>query len=265
MWGSLLALALVGSVNPVRLAATLLVGSQPRPLPHLFVYWVGSLTVGIPALVVPLLVLHVAPPFRSLSDSWAAPQSSPAVRWVQIGIGAIAILSSALITVSSLTYRREAARLTTTGEREPARVPNGKSSAELSIPAKVGDGPFPEDGSAIRRVLGRALKAWKRGSLWASWAIGLLMGPAPDVVLFALAIIVASGAAIGTQIVGAVAYVLGVLGVVEIILVSYLATPTKTQALLRRLHRWASAHRKKLLAAILLVAGLSMLSHGLGG
>jgi hypothetical protein len=100
--------------------------------------------------------------------------------------------------------------------------------------------------------------------LWVSWAIGLLMGPAPDVVLFALAIIVASGAVIGTQIIGAIAYVVGVLAVVEIILVSYLVTPVKTQAALRRLHDWASAHRLKLLVAVLAVVGLSMLAHGVG-
>jgi Sap, sulfolipid-1-addressing protein len=117
---------------------------------------------------------------------------------------------------------------------------------------------------AIRRLLGRAHHALERGHLWVSWAIGLLMGPAPDVVLFALAIIVASGAAISAQVLGAVAYVVGVLAVVEVILVSYLISPAKTQAALRVLHTWTSAHRWKLLVAILAVAGLSMLAHGLG-
>jgi Sap, sulfolipid-1-addressing protein len=79
-----------------------------------------------------------------------------------------------------------------------------------------------EGGSAIRRLLGRAHNAWESGSLWVALVIGMGFGrPAPDVALFVLAIIVASGAAIGTQVSAAIAFVVGVLAVVEITLVSY--------------------------------------------
>jgi hypothetical protein len=244
MWSSLLALALVGMLNPVRLGATLLVSSQPRPVQNLLAYWVGSLMMGTTVLVVPLIVLHFTPAFGSFTDDWASPGSSAGIAYIQIGVGVLALSSAVLIAVSSLTRRRR-----------PAGV--------ATAPGPTQDG-LAEGGSAIRRLLGRAHDAWEKGSLWVSWAIGLLMGPAPDVVVFALAIIVASGAVIGTQIIGALAYVVGVLAVVEIILVSYLVTPVKTRAALRRLHDWASAHRQKLLVAVLAVVGLSMLAHGLG-
>ncbi|MCV7223769.1 GAP family protein [Mycolicibacterium elephantis] len=262
MWGSLLALALVGSLNPVRLAATLLVSSRPRPRHSLFAYWLGSLTMGILALVVPLIVLHFTPAFQSFTNDWAAPQSSPTVRYIQIGIGAVALTSAALIIVGVLTHRRRPARVAAADGDRPVLVPDMRPPPETLAPPQD---PLPESRSAIRKLLARAHAAWEKGSLWVSWTIGFLTGPAPDVVLFALAIIVASGAAIGIQIIGAVTYVLGVLGAVEIILVCYLVTPTKTQAALRRLHGWAATHRQKLLAAMLLVAGLSMLNHGLGG
>ena len=262
MWGSLLALALVGMLNPVRLAATLLVSSQPRPLPNLLAYWVGSLTIGIPVLVVPLVVLHFTPALNSFAHDWASPGSSPTVQYIQLGVGVLALSSAALITVGSLARRRQPARATTARDHTPVLVPDSGAPPIAASP------PEPtqevEDIPAIRRLLGRAHDAWDRGNIWVSWAIGLFMGPAPDVVLFALAIIVASGAAIGAQVLGAVAYVVGVLGVVEVILVSYLISPAKTQAALRVLHNWASAHRWKLLVAILTVAGLSMLAHGLG-
>jgi hypothetical protein len=254
MWGSLLALALVGMLNPVRLAATLLVSSQPRPVHNLLAYWVGSLSMGIPALVVPLAVLHFTPAFRSFTNDWATPGSSSTVRYIQLGLGVLALSSAALITVGSLARRRQLAR---------------SAAARDDMPVLVLDSETPHDDvtdgvPVIRRLLRRAHDAWEKGSLWVSWAIGLLMGPAPDVILFALAIIVASGAAIGTQVIGAVAYVVGVLGVVEIILVSHLVTPAKTQAALRVLRDWASAHRQKLLVAILAVVGLSMLAHSVG-
>jgi len=264
MWSSLLALALVGMLNPVRLGATLLVSSQTRPVQNLLAYWVGSLMMGTTALVVPLIVLHFTPAFGSFAHDWATPGSSPSVRYIQIGFGALAISSAALISVSSLTRRRQLARLATAGNNTSVLVMDSNASPAVSSPPGPAQDAASKGGSAIQRLLGRAHDALENGSLWVSWAIGLFMGPAPDVVLFALAIIVASGAVVGTQIIGAFAYVVGVLAVVEIILVSYLVTPVKTQAALRRLHDWASAHRLKLLVAVLAVVGLSMLAHGVG-
>lgn len=256
MWGSLFALALIGTLNPVRLAATLLVSSQPRPVSNLLAYWIGSLTVGIPVLVVPLIVLHFTPALRSLANDWATPGSNAGVRYIQLGLGVLALSSATLITVGSLARRRQSARPATARARTSVLVLNSTTpSARDAVSENV---------PAIRRLLGRAHDAWENGSLWVSWVIGLLMGPAPDVVLFALAIIVASGAVIGTQVIGAVAYVVGVLAVVEIILLSYLITPAKTQAALRALHNWTSAHRRKLLVAILAVVGFSLLAHGIG-
>jgi hypothetical protein len=52
--------------------------------------------------------------------------------------------------------------------------------------------------------------------------------------------------------------------VVEIMLVSYLATPAKTQAGLRLLHDWARVHRRKILVAMFAVGGLSLVANGMG-
>ena len=41
----------------------------------------------------------------------------------------------------------------------------------------------------------------------------------------------------------------------EVILIGYVATPAKTQVLLRRLHEWASARSQPVLAAFYAVAG----------
>jgi hypothetical protein len=74
----------------------------------------------------------------------------------------------------------------------------------------------------------------------------------------------ASGAAIGTQVSAAIAFVVGMLAVVEIILGSYLATPAKTQALLRLLHDWVLAHRRQILVATFAVGGVALVAQGMG-
>ena len=56
-----------------------------------------------------------------------------------------------------------------------------------------------EGGSAIRRLLGRARTAWEDGFLWVAFVIGSASAPF-DTALFVVTFIVASGAAIGTQV-----------------------------------------------------------------
>jgi hypothetical protein len=89
-------------------------------------------------------------------------------------------------------------------------------------------------------------------------------GPAADEGAFILAIIIASGAAIGTQVSATIAFVVGTLSVVEIILVSYLATPAKTQAVLRLLHDWVRTHRRQVVVAMFAVDGVLAVANGIG-
>ena len=99
--------------------------------------------------------------------------------------------------------------------------------------------------------------------MWVALVIGLVTAPSLDAVLYVVAIIVASGAAIGTQVSAAIAFVVGMLAVVEITLVSYLVTPAKTQALMQLLHDWARAHRRKILVAMFAVVGVALVAQGM--
>ena len=117
----------------------------------------------------------------------------------------------------------------------------------------------------IQRLLRRVRSGWENGSVWLAFVIGVAMGPSLDGVDFVLAIIVASGVSFGVQITAAITFVIAILEVEEIILVSHLARPAKTQAFLRRLHDWALAHRRKLVVAIFAVVGVSLMAQGMGG
>ncbi len=90
------------------------------------------------------------------------------------------------------------------------------------------------------------------------------MAPPFDAALVVLAIIVASGVTIALQVSASILFIFGMFAVEEVILVSNLAAPAKTQAALRRLQNWAVAHRRKILVAIIAVIGVSLVAQGMG-
>jgi hypothetical protein len=263
MWSSVLAIALLMALNPVRLGITLLVISRPRPVQNLLAYGVGSLIMSGLPLLVPLTVLHLTPRFRSLAQDLATPATaaSSTVGQIQIGMGVLALSIAALMTVRFLVHQR--AHLPTRGGNPSTLALDSNTPPAISrLLGRAQDAPT-EGGSAIRRLLGRAHNAWVNGSLWVALVIGMGLVPI-DTVLFVATIIVASGAAIGTQVSAAIAFVVVFLAVVEIVFVSYLATPAKTQAVLRLLHDWALAHRRQVLVVTFAVIGVSLVTRGMG-
>ena len=248
------------------LGIILLMISRPRPVQNLLAFWVGCLIVNVPALLVPLMVLHVRPTFRSFAHDLAIPATvaGSIVRHIQLGMGVLALSIAALMTVRFLARQRQRAHLPTPGGTTSTLVLDSSTPTTISwLLDRAQDAPT-EGGSAIRRLLRRAHNAWENGSLWVALVIGLGVWPPPLLVLFIDTTIVASGAAIGTQVSAAIAFVVGAFAVVEITLVSYLAAPAKTQPMLRLLHDWASAHRRQVLVAMFAVAGVSLVARGMG-
>lgn len=271
MWSSVLVVTILSALNPVRLALTLLMVSRPRPVQNLLAFWAGCLAGAIPGVVIPLTLVHVTPMFDSTEQGLA---TSPTVRHVQTGMGVFALSIAALMTLHLLTRRHQQAQLPTReatrgrcrkGGNASTLVSDSNSPSAISrLLGSVQDAPT-EGGSAFRRLLRRIHNAWENGSVWVAFLVGMVFGgPQPDVALFVVAIIVASGAAVGTQIVAAIAFVVGTMVVIEIILVSYLVTPAKTHAVLQLLHHWVSVHRRQILIAIFAVVGVTLVARGVG-
>lgn len=274
MWGQLLALALMTTINPVRLGLILLVLSRPRPMQNLLAYWTGALIVGNAALLIPLFVLHSTPTSASFAKDFADPAANPTAQRIAIGMGAVLVVIAAVMAVRVLVATPGA------GRRQPLQERHARANANSNTSTLAIDSTTPpiisrlleppqngalEGGSPIRRVLGRTRNAWQNGSPWIAFVLGIIILPPLDGVLIALAIIVASGAAVGTQVVAVIAYMIGVLAVEEFILVSNLVAPAKTQAVLRQVHDWARTHHRKFVAVILAVIGLSLVLRGMGG
>jgi hypothetical protein len=254
-----LGMGLLTGLNPVRLGLAVLVISRPRPVQNLLAYWFGCIGGCISGVVLPLTLLHVAPIFKSFADHWAA---SSAARNIRIGMGVVALLAAVLMTALTLARRRHRAQLKTrSGDTSTLMLDSNTPPAISRLLGRIhGEA---EGGSAIRRLLRRVHNAWQNGSVWIAFVIGIAFGGVePEVALFVLAMIVTSGAAIGTQVSAAIAFIVGVLAVIEIILVSYLAMPAKTQVKVQLLHDWAWAHRQQVVIAILAVAGVSAVVQG---
>ena len=260
MWGALMAGALITALNPVRIAIVAFLISRPRPVANLFAYWVGAVILGIPSIVIPLLVLHSTPAIESFTQGLA---TSPTFRHVQVGIGVLALSIAALMIVRSTSRQRANVPAPGGNVSTLVREPNTPAvfSRLLSQPKQAA----PRRRSPIRRLLGRARKAWEDGSLWVACLLGMATGgPSLDGIVLGAALIVASGAGIGTQVIAAIAFVFGMLLVVEIILISSVAAPTRTQAILQVVHDWVQTHRRKILIVLFALVGVALVAQGTG-
>jgi Sap, sulfolipid-1-addressing protein len=262
VWGPVLGLACLLAINPVLLAVILLVISRPRPLHNLAVCWLGCLITNVPFVLIPLLIMHVMPVFRSTAQHLATAGPDSGARHIQLGMGVLTLSISAMIAVRSRT--RQHSKVPTPVGNSSTLVLDGDAPAGTPVPRASDQGESVKRPSAIRRLVGRLNNAWENGSLWVSLVAGMTFLPGPAVVLLADTTIAASGAAIGTQVIAAIVFVLGSLAVFELTLISYLLTPDKTQAVLRPLHEWALTHRAQVVAGILAVVGLSLLARGMG-
>jgi hypothetical protein len=262
MWSSVAVLALPIALDPVRLGVNLLLISRPRPAQNLLVYWVGCVTASFVLLLVPLLVLHDTAMFSSFLHDLANPATSASstVRHVEIFLGVLVLAIAALMAVRWVTRRRARAA----DAKMATPVTDSDASSPISRLLERGQDAPAEGASAIQRLLRHARNAWEGGALWVAFVIGFWAGPNPSLVMFSLATILASGAAIGTQIAAAVVFIVVSLAVVEIVLISNVVAPTKTQAALRRLHDWVRGYRQPILVAILTLVGIAFLAQGTG-
>jgi hypothetical protein len=251
--GTMLMLALAMATDPVRLGVTLLLISRPRPILNLLVYWVGAMIVGVGSAVVVLTMMRDFAP--ALLQSLSNLAATPAVRHAQVVAGLLALLGAMLITTGLPTRQR-------LGLQVPMPVP-----VEVSVPVGVAGDPSSlllqaTSPTGIALLLGRARSVLKGESLWVALGAGLGTGPAPLEYLVALVAILASGGEIGRQISAAVLFNIVMLAVCELTLVSHLAMPTKTQAIIGFLNGWVGAHRRRILSLIVGTAGVCLVVVG---
>ena len=242
MWATVLVLALGAATDPVRFGIAVFLIARPRPMLNLLAFWLGGMATGVAAALGALTLLRdfLSVVVQDVTSTVAIFTRGP----VEIAIGVLALPAAALIAVGSSAHRR-------------ARVPiHGGDPSSLALQ--------PSTPTAFSRLTARAQHVLEGGHPWVAFVVGLGQSTNPVEYLAALAVIVASGAAIGTQISAAVMFTVVVLAVVEIPLVSYLATPAKTQAFMLYLQDWVRARRRQIVAVMLAVAGVMLVARGMG-
>jgi hypothetical protein len=80
----------------------------------------------------------------------------------------------------------------------------------------------------------------------------------------AMMVILASGAGAGAQVIAALMFIFVGYATAALPLVSYLASPAKTQAVGMWLHDWLRAHRRPILVFIVGTVGVWMVLNGVG-
>lgn len=145
-----------------------------------------------------------------------------------------------------------------------ARVWVGVGALVMAAVLLVARFRTPRFGSVLQGVGERARSFWDRGGLWTSAAIGVAIGGPPwDAVLLLFAMILVTGATIGTQLVAAVSLVAVMLAIVEVILVAHLINADKAQVALLRASEWITGNRQKCLAGVSALAGVTLIAGGL--
>ena len=259
MWGLLLGMAIMFAVNPVLLAVIVLMISRPRPVQNLAADWLGSTIITLVGLLIPLMVLHVAPAFRSFSQGLATSGKNPTTQFLQLCMGLLMLSIAGVVAVRAA---RERAHVPIPAGNASASVQGAETPIPITSPFGNAQGAATERKSPIRRLVRRLQNAWEGGALWVAFVFGLAGLPPPILVLFVLTPIVSSGYPIGMQVIAVILFVIGMFAVAEVTLVSYLIAPTKTLAVLRPLHDWALAHRRHMLITICSVAGVVQVING---
>lgn len=267
MWSLVLFAALVTAINPVRLGVVLLMISRPRPLQNLIVFWVGCLIIGLPALLIPLLVVNLTPALKAEVDVLAAPGPNSTVRYIQLVVGALALTVALFIALRPLMRKRARpprARHRADGSVQsfstsPLALESDSSVSTLTRRTRIASA---ESESWWQRLVARVRRLWEGDSLWVALVMGLGTGPPADGMLIVITAILGAGVALSTQLIAGTAYVIGTLTVIEIMLLSYVITPTKTEVFLRWLHDWTRAHWRPLIVTIFGIIGVLMLATG---
>jgi Sap, sulfolipid-1-addressing protein len=240
MSSAVLLLALVAAMDPVRIGIVALLISRPRPMLNLLVFWLGGIAAGIVAALVVLLFLRDL--MLSVMRVVGSAASSPFVAHVQVTIGVLAVVIAALTAARFWAH-----------QRAPVSVTGGEPSVLLLEP----NTPTRSSPLSIRGQL-------EGGSMVMAFVAGIAMATPPVEYLTAVIAILASRATAAAQVSAALMFTLVAFTVVEIPLISYLATPAKTLAVVLRLHGWISARRQAILAVVVGAVGVLLAVSGMG-
>ena len=255
MWGSVLGVAAMSALNPVRLGLMLFLVTRRRPVQNLFAYWLGCVTVALIWMLGPVIAVNSATNGSVLAESDSR---------VKVWFGTAVLAITAVFAVRHLVRSRTKVAVaggpgSASAEQSHHSIPflqkldHQHHGARHRLKPSVG-----ERLSAVIRT------AWQKGSPWVSYILGLF-SLSVEGALFLVAMIVTSGLGLATQIIAVLVCVAIMFAPAEFILISYWTAPRTTLTALRRVHDWAIPRRTAIFLWICALFGASLLVQGLVG
>lgn len=227
MWITILVMALAVSLEPFRIAMTVLMLNRPKPTLQLLAFLSGGFAMGV---TVGLIVIFVLRRRMVATSHLTLPN-------VQVFLGGLAMATAAVLAVSVGWRRVRSTGREGAAEREPV----------------------------IQKLPLRVRQLLNGQSLWVATVAGLGIAlPSVDY-LAALAVILASGAAAMTQVAALLLFNVVAAAAVEISLVACLLAPDATRRTMTALNTWVSSRRRLEVAGLLVAVGCVLLTIGLAG
>jgi hypothetical protein len=242
VWGTVLFVAFIAALDPVRVAIALLLISWPRPMRNLLAYWLGAMAASLASAVAALTLLRHLTPI--LTRNVVAMSGSNLVHILQMCAGLIALPLAAWIIVTSM---RQRSRMKVTAEG----------------PAIDSVAPIPPP-PTLPWLSARTQNSLRPRSFRVVFFGGFISATPPVEYLVILAAILASGAATGVQLSAAMTFTLVSLVVIEIPLITCLAAPGRSHSVMLQVHNWVHARHRVLIAIGLAIGGVAMLATGMG-
>jgi Sap, sulfolipid-1-addressing protein len=253
MWTTVVSIGLIMATDPIRLGLALVLVTRRRPMLNLLAFWLGGVVAGVfIATAVLVLARDIAlPVIQAGVSAITEVRSNVAILTggrLQITMGVIILLS-----VLVLSARRRAR------ERTPAEIGVGEASGGVALQERP-PSLIARMGARAHGMLSEDMA--KYGLVLPAFVVGLASSAPPIESLAALTIIMASGATLGTQFSAFLVFILLVLTVIEVPLVSYLAMPQKTRALMMRLQEWLRVYGWKFTQGMFVFMGSWALFQG---
>ena len=248
MWATVLLMAIVGMADPVRIGAVALMLSRTRPMSLLLAYFTAAFAAN---LIVGGTVLFLLRDIRLAATASAAAKTDLAIGLLTLLVGVFVVWGFPAL----LRYRVRTRHTGLSGAEGDVAVIHGGTTAI--------EQPAVQRLPGFMKLLARLQAALRNDSLVVGWAVGLVMGVPPAYYLVAIGAILASGAAVESQILGLLLYNLVAFAVAEIPIVSFSVAPEATRARLEQLHIWTKAHYRLVLGTLAVAVGILFIVTGL--
>ena len=243
MWGTVLLMAVVAGVDPVRIGAVAFMLTRTKPMRLLLGYFVGGFGLS---LIIGAVVVFVLKDIKLGKSSSVPPE-------IEIAVGALALLVSILVGTGVSAMLRDKAQ---------TRLPDAKLP-NLDAPAHPDGPPGIESMPGFDKLPDRVKAALSKESPWVAWVAGLAVGMPTAYYLAAIAAILKSGVGAGTQVAALIVFNIIAFAQAEVPIVSFLIAPEGTCRTIEKLYAWVSSHQRLVVMALAGVVGIYLVLVGI--